>query len=157
MLSTLVHIKDKNELKNHCAFCFSFQLKPGFDSTGNILWGSGGVWPPCCLPLEPSVLLFAVETHCSSQYYSLNTVMQNLSCSLPPSSPHHQKSSLPYFRYGIFGSFFGSHLTLRTWSVFLILTKINLLFSCWILSAYDCCDSHTQIFHVAKEAFIRDL
>lgn len=30
MLSTLVHIKDKNELENHCAFCFSFQLELGF-------------------------------------------------------------------------------------------------------------------------------
>lgn len=26
MLSTLVHIKDNNELRNHCAFCFIFSF-----------------------------------------------------------------------------------------------------------------------------------
>lgn len=29
MLSTLVHIKDKNELENHCAFCFFISIKSG--------------------------------------------------------------------------------------------------------------------------------
>lgn len=33
MLSTLVHIKDKNELENHCAFCFFISIKSGFGST----------------------------------------------------------------------------------------------------------------------------
>lgn len=33
MLSTLVHIKDKNELENHCAFCFFISTKSGFGSS----------------------------------------------------------------------------------------------------------------------------
>lgn len=50
MLSTLVHIKDKNELENHCAFCFFISIKSGFGSTQcdsfsdwRVCYGSGGL------------------------------------------------------------------------------------------------------------------
>lgn len=46
------------------------------------------------------------------------------------------KPSLPYFSRGEDSDISFSSLTLRTWSVFLILTKINLLFSRWIFRAF---------------------
>lgn len=55
MLSTLVHIKDKNELENHCAFCFFISIKSGFGSseydslTGQ--FAMGALVSPACLPL----------------------------------------------------------------------------------------------------------
>lgn len=57
MLSTLVHIKDKNELENHCAFCFFISIKSGFGSTqcNSFTDLEGLVWerwsPAACLPL----------------------------------------------------------------------------------------------------------
>lgn len=75
------------------------------------------------------------------QSYSLSIVTHHFSRSLSPLPPplpithHHCHISVRGF---------WSHLTLRTWSVFLILTKINLLFSRWILCACKCCDSHIQ-------------
>lgn len=89
------------------------------------------------------------------QYYSLNTVMQNLSCSLSPILSRSPKTVITIFPLWDFILFFLSHLTLRTWSVFLILTKINLLFSCWILCAYECCDSHIQELSYSRRIFQR--
>lgn len=55
MLSTLVHIKDKNELENHCAFCFFISIKSGFGSTQcdsfsdwRVWYGSSGLPPLVC-------------------------------------------------------------------------------------------------------------
>lgn len=48
----------------------------------------------------------------------------------------------PYFSQGILTS--SPLISPSGHSVFLILTKINLLFSCWICSACKCCDSHIQ-------------
>lgn len=75
--------------------------------------------------------------------YSLNVVTQHFSHSLPPLLPPSSPSTqtiIAIFQSGDFH--ISSHLALRTWSVFLILTKINLLFSRWILGACKCCDSH---------------
>ena len=53
------------------------------------------------------------------------------------SSTHssHHKPSLPYYFNQRDFDIISSHLALRTCSVLLILTEINLLFSCWILPA----------------------
>lgn len=77
------------------------------------------------------------------QSYSLSIVTPFLPLITPPPLPSPlQITTHHHCHISVRG--FWSHLTLRTWSVFLILTKINLLFSRWILRACKCCDSHIQ-------------
>ena len=146
MLSTLVHIKDKYELKIIVPFVFSFQLKLGFieqkrffEQLESIDMGDVGT-VVCSLPVvgvcrggwsmqHPAAPILFTE-HCNT--ISLTHYPSNIT-----------KPSLPYFKSGDF-DIISSHLALRTLSVFLILTKINLLFSRWILCACKCCDSHIQ-------------
>lgn len=144
-------LKTRMSWKSLCLLFF-ISTKTGFNSTGNILWGTGDVCPPvvCHWNHQCCSLLWRITA--PLQYYSLNTVMQNLSCSLPPILSRSPETVITIFPLWDF-FFFWSHLTLRTWSVFLILTKINLLFSCWILCAYECCDSHIQELSYSRRIF----
>lgn len=112
--------------------------------------GYSDMWPPCCwsLPWEWSMLLSAVESNCSPPILSTehcNTPFFPTHYPPPFLLPHPRtpQSIIAIFQSGDF-DIISSHLALRTWSVFLILTKINLLFSRWILPACKCCDSHIQ-------------
>lgn len=88
----------------------------------------------CC-----SLLLRVTAPH---QSYSLNIVTHHFSHSL--FTPLQTSQTIfAIFQSGDF-DVISSHLALRTFSVFLILTKINLLFSRWILRACKCCDSRIQ-------------
>lgn len=91
--------------------------------------------------------LYQAETHTVSWHFggfwshSPSIVSRHDSHSLAPSSsskPQHTMIAILSVR-GLW-----SHLTLRTWSVFLILTKINLLLSRWMLCACNRFDSHIQ-------------
>lgn len=89
---------------------------------------------------------YQAETHTVSWHFggfwshSPSIVTHHDSRSLPSSSSKSQHTMIAILSVrGLW-----SHLTLRTWSVFLILTKINLLLSRWILCACNCFDSHIQ-------------
>lgn len=109
---------------------------------GGLKWEMGMVatetWSPvlCChWNSQCRSLLLRIAARLKS--YSESIVTQHFSHSSPPSllitTNHHCHTSIRGF---------WSHLTLRTWTVCLILTKINLLFSRWILCACKCCDCH---------------
>lgn len=151
MLSTLVHIKDKNELKIIVPFVFHFNANWGWlnrSKSGNFWNGRCGysnMWSPgyWSLPWEWSARLSAVESNCSSPYIFYEHCNAPFSHSLnnPHPPPNTTQTIIAIFQSGDF-DIISSHLALRTLSVFLILTKINLLFSRWILRAWMCCVSH---------------
>lgn len=144
MLSTLVHIKDNNELRNHCAFCFLF-----FISTANrFFWTNGATGESshrgkfvvslllefairngqCCSLLSKTTVSFISFTH----WTMYDTIPSSLTPQTSPVCHNFSQETVV------------SYLTLRTSSVFLILTKINLLSSRLFLVASKC------LFHTSR-------
>ena len=84
------------------------------------IWRCHGILQCCSLLWRVFVLLpshFSIVVHCEPTF---------------PSTHSLHKPLLPYYFNQRDFDIISSHLALRTWSVLLILTEINVLFSCWI-------------------------
>lgn len=127
-------LKTRMSWKNRCAFCFSFQLKLCFIQQEIVFerLGSFRFWERWL-----QSLFLATGMVIASLLWTVAAPLQSHPLSIVSAflSPHYPPALLITTNHHchILVRVFWSHLTLRTSSLFLILTKINLLFSHWIL------------------------